>query len=296
MGERKCRTFPVSSIVCLSLVEKPVIRRFCKAPPITISGTKARTSKVSCQENTKPMMIPVPSDAIFWNISPIRTPVAPCTADASVAKRVHNAPVLFFGSSKKAISCRNVARNAFERSRFVNDSPEQAKRKLCRNEYERKRGIREECQILVYLQKGGCEHENSEANEEENVEKNPIFLHVFVTFLENLWKHSERNAHRSSNNTYCSQFTQDNTERGLYTSVAHAGYTSNNDEPPFRSVHLEHYQCGVRFFLLKDLCFSEDHPSLSLYLLLLLLCWIILLAITSFHSILSVQCRHNRGC
>lgn len=45
---------------------------------------------------------------------------------------------------------------------------------------------RGEVQILVYLKKGGCEHENSEADEQKNVEKNPFFLRVFVTFLENL--------------------------------------------------------------------------------------------------------------
>ena len=35
-------------------------------------------------------------------IKPNRIPLAPCTADASVAKRVHNSPVLFF--------CFNTAR------------------------------------------------------------------------------------------------------------------------------------------------------------------------------------------
>jgi hypothetical protein len=65
-----------------------------------MNGTKARISNANCQENTKLSIIPVPSEAIFCNVSPIRRPVAPCTADASVAKRVHNAPVLFFGLSK----------------------------------------------------------------------------------------------------------------------------------------------------------------------------------------------------
>ena len=51
--------------------------------------------------------LPVPIAATFIHIEPIRAPVAPCIADASVLRRVHRAPVLFFSSSKKATSCRN---------------------------------------------------------------------------------------------------------------------------------------------------------------------------------------------
>jgi len=65
-----------------------------------MNGTKAIISNANCQANTKPSKIPTPSAATFCNVNPIRIPVAPCTADASVAKRVHNAPVLFFGLSK----------------------------------------------------------------------------------------------------------------------------------------------------------------------------------------------------
>lgn len=53
------------------------------------------------------MAIPVPIEARLIHIVPRRIPVAPCTADASVAKRVHKAPVLLLWSSKKAISWVN---------------------------------------------------------------------------------------------------------------------------------------------------------------------------------------------
>ena len=302
-GQTEWRTFPVSSMLCLSLEAKPVINRLCKAPPIIMNGTKARTSKVNCQENTKLIMIPVPSDAKFWKRSPIRIPVAPCTADASVAKRVHKAPVLFFGSSKKAISCRRVARNVFERSRLVKASPEQPKRKLCRREKKRVSDVRPQSQMIAYLKKGRGEHEDSEANEQKDVEKHTSLLHFFITFLENLWKgrdsYSERNAQRISGNTYCGQFTQDNTKCRLDTSVANTWDTSNEDEQQLRSIHLEHCQCGIRFFRLEEYDFFGEHFfRFSPYFLLLhIVCCIITLIVTCFTSILlSVQCCHNRGC
>jgi len=61
-------------------------------------------SNVNCQEYTNAIIIPTPMEKRYSKIKPKRTPLAPCTADASVAKRVHNAPVLCFSLSKKAIS------------------------------------------------------------------------------------------------------------------------------------------------------------------------------------------------
>ena len=120
------QTFPASSSTCWSFFANPVVNRICKIPPNNISGRKPSTINVNCQEYTNPMMIPIPIAKKYSVIKPKRIPLAPCTADASVAKRVHSAPVLCLASSKYAISWRRIARKAFERSRLVTPSPDRA--------------------------------------------------------------------------------------------------------------------------------------------------------------------------
>lgn len=123
-------TFPASSNAPLFPLDCPLIRWLSKNPPATMNGTKAKINNVICHEKAKLIIIPTPRAPKICNIFPIRMPVIPRTADASVAKRVHKVPVLCFGSSKYAISWRKSARKVFERNLLVSASPEHANRKF----------------------------------------------------------------------------------------------------------------------------------------------------------------------